>query len=166
MMDNCNFMGMPTLPNLYASNRSGYNLTWRLVSCGMGSYGAARLLTPFLPEAWEGQPADSDAMQRLRPALDRIGSGLAEECSVATLARHVNLHPVYFSRLFSRTLGISPGEYVACARMRRAAVQLTTTSLPVKAIGAACGYPDPYHFSRAFKRNTGISPTAYRQAQG
>jgi hypothetical protein len=38
---------------------------------------------------------------------------------------------------------------VARARMRQAAVQLTTTSLPVKAIGAACGYPAPYHFSRA-----------------
>jgi len=124
------------------------------------------LTAPFFPAKWESLVPETTALTRLRPALDAIASGYAGDCSVPALAQCVHLHPVYFSRLFTRTLGLPPGEYVTRTRMRSAAVQLATTARPVKTIGATCGYPDPYHFSRAFKRHTGVSPTAYRQAQG
>ncbi len=124
-----------------------------------------QMVAPFFPADWGRLLPDAESLQRLRPAIDRIASQFAGDCSVDALARCVNLHPVYFSRLFSRTLGVSPGRYVTEVRMRQAAIRLVTTGVPIKAIGIECGYPDPYHFSRAFKRHTGVSPQAYRQAQ-
>jgi AraC-like DNA-binding protein len=123
------------------------------------------LAAAFFPRDWKTLLPDSNALQRLRPVLDRIASGYAQDCSLTDLARGVNLHPVYFSRLFRRTLGVPPAQYVTAVRMRRAATLLWTTHLPVKAVAAQCGYPDPYHFSRAFKGHTGVSPAAYRAAR-
>ncbi len=123
------------------------------------------LVAPFFPADWGSMVHDPGALARLRPALDRVASQYDGDCSVPALARCVNLHPVYFSRLFTRTLGESPGRYVTGVRMRAAAIKLTTTDDPVGVIGANCGYPDPYHFSRAFNRHTGVSPQAYRRAQ-
>ena len=123
-----------------------------------------QMVAPFFSGDWDALLPDAGNLQRLRPAVDRIASQFADDCSVKALAACVHLHPVYFSRLFTRTLGVSPAAYVREVRMRRAAVRLTSTALPVKTIGAECGYPDPYHFSRAFKRHTGVSPQAYRLA--
>ncbi len=123
-----------------------------------------QMVAPFFPADWGVLLPDVEVLQRLRPAIDWIASQFAGDCSVDALAACVNLHPVYFSRLFTRTLGISPARYVSEVRMRGAAISLSTTTLPVKVVGMECGYPDPYHFSRAFKRHTGVSPCAYRLA--
>ncbi len=133
--------------------------------CAMAAATAivARLAAPFLPGDWQSAGLDSAALVRLRPVLEYIAGNLAEECSVPVLAERVALHPVYFSRLFTQAVGISPGVYVTQARMRCATAQLATTCKPVKQIAAQCGYPDPYHFSRAFKRHIGVSPRGYRQ---
>jgi AraC family transcriptional regulator, arabinose operon regulatory protein len=123
-----------------------------------------QMVAPFFSGNWDTLLPEASGLQRLRPAIDRISSQFAGDCSVDALAACVNLHPVYFSRLFKRTLGVSPARYVTEVRMRRAAIRLTSTDLPVKAIGIECGYADPYHFSRAFKHHTGVSPQAYRLA--
>ncbi len=123
------------------------------------------LSAPFFPAGWDALAPELTAFGRLRPAMDAIASGYDGDCSVPALARRVNLHPVYFSRLFTRVLGASPGRYVTEVRMRAATIKLVTTRAPIRVIGADCGYPDPYHFSRAFKRHVGVSPRAYRAAQ-
>lgn len=124
---------------------------------------AASFLAPLAGSSWQDAHSDHTALRRIRPLLDLIASRLAGDCSVPVLAEYLGYHPIYFSRLFKKAVGMPPGEYVLAARMRRAATQLVATSRPVKQIGAACGFPDPYHFSRTFKRRIGVSPSVYRE---
>ena len=49
------------------------------------------------------------------------------------------------------------------ARIRAACAPLQGTALPVEAIAARCGLPDPSGFNRAFRAATGQSPGRWRR---
>ncbi|MBI4976274.1 MAG: helix-turn-helix transcriptional regulator [Spirochaetes bacterium] len=66
-------------------------------------------------------------------------------------------------RLFKKHYGMSPMEFVIRERIERAAVLLTTTSLPIADAGEESGIADQYYFSKLFKRMKGMTPRAYRE---
>lgn len=120
----------------------------------------AGLLIPFLDRV---QVQGRRIPSTVEPALKEVAMYYSEPCPVARLAKRVNLHPVYFTRLFKEAVGESPARYVTRVRMHHAALRLQREREAVKVIASECGYPDPYHFSRAFKHYYGISPQAYRR---
>jgi transcriptional regulator GlxA family with amidase domain len=65
--------------------------------------------------------------------------------------------------LFKRRFGVSPQKYILELRISTAKELLTSTDLPIKEIGSACGYADPHFFSRIFCKSCGVSPTEYRR---
>jgi AraC-like DNA-binding protein len=69
----------------------------------------------------------------------------------------------HFFRAFRRETGHSPYGYHLHLSIRRAGDMLRNTDLPVKEIGAALGFLNPYHFSKLFKKKTGLSPRHYRE---
>ena len=102
----------------------------------------------------------------LAPATEYLASHLGDaELSVATLARTVNLSEAYFRKLFKRTYGISPKQYLLELRTRQAKQLLSEKSLTVTAIADACGFASVYHFCRSFKSMTGQTPTEYAKQQ-
>lgn len=83
--------------------------------------------------------------------------------TVADVAAHVQLSPVYCGALFKKERSQTILEYANLIRSRRAAVLLTESSQSLADIADACGFSDIYYFSRVFKRNIGESPAAYRR---
>jgi AraC-like DNA-binding protein len=79
------------------------------------------------------------------------------------VARAVGCSARYLSRLASAFLGRSLAEQVREARLAEARYLLENTELPIRAIAAAVGYPDPAHFTRAFTREVGTSPDRFRR---
>ena len=69
----------------------------------------------------------------------------------------------HFFRAFRRETGQTPYGYHLHLSIRRASDMLRNTDLPVKEIGAALGFHNPYHFSKLFKKKTGLSPRHYRE---
>ncbi|NQU43484.1 AraC family transcriptional regulator [bacterium] len=67
----------------------------------------------------------------LRLVRDRLGD---PALCLDDLAREARLSRYYFSRLFTRTLGQSPGRYIEEQRMHRALELLSFTHLPVKEV--------------------------------
>jgi AraC-like DNA-binding protein len=125
-------------------------------------FGALRMLctvAPLRPEA----EASIDSLQRLAGVFDFIDQHLAEDLSVADLARLVHLSPPRFFAVFKAHAGVSPKAFVSQARLTRASHMLIGTDMAVAEVGRSVGFRDPFHFSRAFRAKFGQAPLGYRQ---
>lgn len=94
-------------------------------------------------------------------ALNYIHSKYMYGVSVEEIAEKVGLERSYFTTLFTRQMGISPGKYLQNYRMEIAATLLTRDNCSVSTTALSVGYPDIYTFSKTFKRHFGISPRDY-----
>ncbi len=83
--------------------------------------------------------------------------------NVITLADMLNVHRSTLSRHFKAVMQMTPGDYLCLLRMNRALSLLRETDMPIAAVAADVGMPDPSHFSNAVKRVTGKSPSQLRR---
>lgn len=84
------------------------------------------------------------------------------DCSVAGIAKYVNMDRTSLYRLFKKRFGISIIQYLRNYRMDQAAALLISTDLTAKEIAAKVGMPDYPHFCKSFKVHNGYSPLEYR----
>jgi Response regulator containing CheY-like receiver domain and AraC-type DNA-binding domain len=92
-----------------------------------------------------------------------IEQNYQKDITLESTALHVNLSPVYFSRLFSRETGVSFIDYLTMQRICHAKDYLKNTNKRVQEISNLIGYNNPYYFSRIFKKVTGVTPLEYRK---
>jgi len=99
----------------------------------------------------------------LSAALGQLHRQPERSWSVSELAEIAHLSRSAFADRFTQALGMPPLAYLTQHRMRLAARQLSTSSLPVNRIASLVGYASEAAFSQAFKREYGCSPSAYRE---
>ncbi len=105
----------------------------------------------------------SDQPDQLRMLWERVAAQLADEWSLARLAREAGYSNEHLRRLCRRQLGRSPMHQVTYLRMRRATELLATTELTIEAIAHEVGYHNPFVFSNAFTKWIGWRPSEYRR---
>ncbi|MER6462009.1 helix-turn-helix transcriptional regulator [Streptomyces sp. NPDC001288] len=103
------------------------------------------------------------AQQLIMELADRR---IHERLRAADLADAVGLTPDYFTRVFRRTFGIPPREWLMQRRVRHGVWMLDTTDASVTEVAQFLGYPEPFLFSRQFKLVMAVSPQTYRRRQG
>ncbi len=94
-------------------------------------------------------------------ALNYIHSKYMYPLSVEDISQKVGLERSYFTTLFTRQMGVSPGKYLQNHRMEIAAILLTRDNYSVSTTAMSVGYADIYTFSKTFKRHFGLSPREY-----
>jgi len=157
-------------PTLSSISRGGYKI----------GYEAAALLDRLM--AGE-PPPEEDVLMTPEGIVDRQSTDVVavDDAHVAAAARYVRehvdkpfgvnelLHQVSISRrqfenLFQRYLRCTPHEYICRARVDRAKQLLAAPNrMQIKAIAAACGFPNTRRFRLVFMRLTGRTPTDYRR---
>ncbi|CAM4472569.1 AraC-like DNA-binding protein [Paenibacillus endophyticus] len=81
------------------------------------------------------------------------------------VADAAGLSKYYFTRMFTKTTGISPMDYVTKVRMEKAVSLLRNSPLSVEEIAFSVGYSSSSYFSKVFRSRTGFPPANFRLAK-
>ena len=111
------------------------------------------------------EKADTDTLDRVRLLQEYVLSHLNEDLSLGRLAEVCHLHPVYLSRVFKETAGVTIGEYISLARQKKAEDLLVNSRLTVLQISREMGFATDNYFCRWFRKRTGMSPHRYRKTR-
>lgn len=106
---------------------------------------------------------DDTTFRRLCRARDLLAAGYSAPVPLDRAAREACLSPFHFQRLFSRTFGETPQDFLTRLRMERARRLLTAGDLPVTEVCLEVGYSSLGTFSSRFTALTGQSPTEFRR---
>ena len=113
-----------------------------------------------MEEADGPEPAGGDWIESLQ---GYIRSHLKEDLSLNRLSEIFHFHPVYLSRVFKETIGVTIGDYINQERLKAAEELLINSRLSVIEISRAMGFATDNYFCRWFRKQTGVSPHRYRK---
>jgi transcriptional regulator GlxA family with amidase domain len=106
-----------------------------------------------------GQGRDREPLRELQTW---IAENPAADLSVPALAHRVAMSPRHFARIFTRDVGLTPGQFVEKVRVEAARRHLEESSQGVKGIARDCGFGSADTMRRAFLRTLRVAPIAYR----
>jgi transcriptional regulator GlxA family with amidase domain len=91
-----------------------------------------------------------------------IEAHLAEDLSLAALARQAGMSERSFSRHYVEATGLTPARSVERLRVEAARRLLSDSRLPVKRISQRCGFGSEETMRRSFLRLLSVTPQDYR----
>ena len=100
--------------------------------------------------------------ERLRPAIEYISQHLGTPIRNDELAATIGVSTVYFRKLFTEVMGVSPITYTKQLRIEKAKEMLGSDYGTLTDIALSLGYSGLYDFSRDFKKQVGIAPSRYQ----
>jgi len=100
---------------------------------------------------------------RLRRIRELVRAKMEDELSLDEMAQSVGLSTAHFARMFRKSTGQTPHQFVLHHRLKRAKALLRAPDARVLDVAVACGFKTQQHFAQVFRDIWGISPTEYRQ---
>ncbi len=117
----------------------------------------------FLILAAEAGSQTFPELDYVERAKTYIMENLSETLSVKDVARHVNLSPEYFTRLFKRNTGTNIKDFIIDCKIMAAKDLLQNSSLPITIIALELGYSNFPYFTQMFKKITNMTPSDFRR---
>ena len=121
-----------------------------------------------LVDAYRGQSRSVRSLRgglgpaRLRKIKKFVQAKVEDDLTLIEMAQAVDLSPAHFSRMFHKSTGETPHQFVLRNRIERAKEMLSGAEARVLDVAVACGFKTQQHFARVFRRICGTSPTEYR----
>jgi AraC family transcriptional regulator len=100
---------------------------------------------------------------RLRKIKELVHARMEQDLSLGEMAESVGLSTAHFARMFRKSTGQTPHQFVLRLRLDRAKAMLRAPGARVLDVAMACGFKTQQHFAQAFRGFWGLSPTAYRR---
>jgi AraC-like DNA-binding protein len=101
--------------------------------------------------------------ERALAAAHCIERRAAEALTLDDVAAAVGLSTFHLMRVFKRSIGVTPHQYLMRVRLLRAIDLLRDTRQPVTSIAYEAGWSDLSNFTRTFQRDVGCSPGQFRR---
>jgi AraC family transcriptional regulator len=159
------------IPRLSGSDKALFELARRLASECADGYPNGPLFWNETGSAFIDRLVAhhlADAAKRPRGMLDKgvfarlrehVLTHLDEPIDVAALASIAGRSPFHFTRVFSRSVGMTPHRYIVHLRLRRAVELVREGRSGLAEIAASTGFADQSHLSRWVRRVHGVSPS-------
>lgn len=112
------------------------------------------------------RPVPTRAEDRLGSLLEAVRRRPAERWTITRMARRVMMSQRTFIRRFNESTGMSPGEWVICARLEAARYLLESSAADLDAISQRSGFGNPAALRHHFRRRIGLTPAVYRARFG
>ena len=96
-------------------------------------------------------------------AMSYIDAHLHEKIILEEAAEYAGVSRTYLSRLFSKEMGKTMGEYIAEQKIITAENMLRFTNMSITDIASVLAFSNHSHFARTFKEITGETPNEYRK---
>jgi AraC family transcriptional regulator len=100
---------------------------------------------------------------RLRRIKELVRAKMEDDLSLEDMAQSVGLSTAHFARMFRKSTGETPHQFVLRQRLERAKAMLRAPDARVLDVAVACGFKTQQHFAQVFRDLWGVSPTDYRQ---
>lgn len=107
---------------------------------------------------------ESTECSEIRAAAAYLCEHFCQPLSLADCAARLHLSVSRFSHLFTKTIGVSPYQYLLRLRLDQACALLLHTELDIRHIAQLVGFDDPSYFSRLFRKRFGENAGAFRTA--
>src|SRR5437868_12813217 len=100
---------------------------------------------------------------RLRRIKELVHAKMEDDLSLDEMAQSVGLSTAHFARMFRKSTGQTPHQFVLRQRLERAKAMLRARDARILDVAVACGFKTQQHFAQVFRDVWGVSPTEYRQ---
>ena len=97
------------------------------------------------------------AGSRLRRVAEYVQANLAGELRLAELSTLVHMSPYHFARLFKKSTGVTPRQFVIRRRIEAALLVLADRQAPIGEVARTVGFRSQSHFTTTFRRVTGVT---------
>lgn len=137
-------------------------LSSRFYAESASTFLAAHLVKNYATKQWVFQEYTGGLSSlKLRRAIAYIQDHLAENISLDAMATEVGMSRFYFCRLFKKSTGITPYQYLIKCRIEKAKVILRQRNLSITKIALEVGFSNQSHFTKHFKRLLGVTPKKF-----
>ncbi|MDQ4119472.1 MAG: helix-turn-helix domain-containing protein [Actinomycetota bacterium] len=127
---------------------------------------ARRMVVPPQREGGQrqfvAQPVPDCTADTLGAVLTWMTENLAEEHTIASLARRAAMSERTFARRFAAETGSTPHRWLTRQRVLHARTLLEETDLGMDAVAARCGLGSAALLRHHFRQSVGVSPADYR----
>jgi AraC family transcriptional regulator len=100
---------------------------------------------------------------RLRKIKELVDANIDADLSLDEMAQSLELSTAHFVRMFRKSTGETPHQFLLRQRIERAKAMLRAAEARVLDVAVACGFKTQQHFAQVFRDICGVSPTEYRQ---
>lgn len=122
------------------------------------------IISEFLSQAETLTVNKGDIYNKIVSLLPQMRELSSKPFELKYWADELNISTFYFCKMFKKTTGMSPTNFIMLCRLQKSKQLLMEKSeWTVKRIALECGYPSISYFGKIFLENEEVTPAEYRK---